>query len=141
MGESGPGAGVRGRLAGGPEWSAAGGRVRHGRNELRLTGWAQVAGAGARSHGTLRNQRRGSSGPALGCAWERGSAGSGRAERLGRLGFGSLGWVGLVGFLGLGLGFPSPFFFYFKPNSNLIEFKLYALNQFKICTSMNAQTC
>ena len=83
----------------------------------------------------------------LGCVkekeagWAAGRRGREWAAGLGWLGFGSLGWVELVGFLGLGLGFPSPFFFYFKPNSNLIEFKLYALNQFKICTSMNAQTC
>ena len=82
---------------------------------------AQRALERGRELGRVRGRKR--AGRGLGFAWERGRAGSGRAERLGRPGFGSLGWVELVGFLGLGLGFPSPFFsfllFFFKLNSNL----------------------
>ena len=73
---------------------------------------AQRALERGRELGRVRGRKR--AGRGLGFLWERGSAGSGRAERLGRLGFGSLGWVerqaGLVCSFPF-LVFPSPFFF------------------------------
>ena len=75
----------------------------------------------------MRGRKR--AGRGLGFAWERGSAGSGRAERLGRLGFGSLGWVERQA--GLVCSFPflvfpspiSPFLFLIQTNTKLGEFK------------------
>ena len=71
---------------------------------------------------------------------------------------GKLGWAnaetkvvraGLVSGLGwIAKGFVFPFSiscflssFLFQTHSKLFEFKPYALNQLKICISMNAQTC